>query len=60
MPLPDTSSLDAGTHGYLPASVRDFPGPDAVAAMMANAGLTKVRYLILAGGIVAIHLGTKP
>lgn len=52
-------SSNASAYGYLPASVRDFPGPEAIAEMMADSGLEKIRYLILAGGIVAIHVGTK-
>jgi demethylmenaquinone methyltransferase/2-methoxy-6-polyprenyl-1,4-benzoquinol methylase len=43
---------------YLPSSVRRFPGPPALAAEMEQAGLSDVRYLITAGGIVAIHAGT--
>jgi demethylmenaquinone methyltransferase/2-methoxy-6-polyprenyl-1,4-benzoquinol methylase len=60
VPVLGRFSLDASAYDYLPASVRDFPGPNAVAALMADAGLTKIRYRILAGGIVAIHMGTKP
>jgi demethylmenaquinone methyltransferase/2-methoxy-6-polyprenyl-1,4-benzoquinol methylase len=60
VPLLGRFSLDASAYSYLPASVRDFPDPQAVAALMANAGLANIRYRILAGGIVAIHLGTKP
>lgn len=52
-------SSNSSAYGYLPASVRDFPGPEAVAQMMADSGLEKIRYLILAGGIVAIHVGIK-
>ncbi len=60
VPLLGRFSLDAGAYSYLPASVRDFPDPQAVATLMADAGLTNIRYRILAGGIVAIHLGIKP
>jgi demethylmenaquinone methyltransferase/2-methoxy-6-polyprenyl-1,4-benzoquinol methylase len=42
---------------YLPASVRRFPGPDGVAASMARAGMTDVRWVLTAGGIIAIHHG---
>ena len=45
---------------YLPNSVKRFPGPHELAARMAAAGLTDVSYLITAGGIIAIHAGTKP
>ena len=42
---------------YLPASVRRFPGPDALAAQMASAGFEHVAYRTFAGGIVALHTG---
>jgi demethylmenaquinone methyltransferase / 2-methoxy-6-polyprenyl-1,4-benzoquinol methylase len=48
----------ADAYSYLPSSVRRFPGPDALAAELARAGLDDVRYLLTAGGIVAIHAGT--
>src|SRR5437764_5765888 len=50
----------AEAYAYLPSSVRRFPGPEALAAEMALAGLDEVRYLLTAGGIVAIHAGTVP
>ena len=40
---------------YLPASVRRFPGPDALAAAIAGAGFEQVEYRLFAGGIVALH-----
>jgi len=42
---------------YLPASVKRFPGPEGVAASMARAGMTDVRWVLTAGGIIAIHHG---
>jgi demethylmenaquinone methyltransferase/2-methoxy-6-polyprenyl-1,4-benzoquinol methylase len=42
---------------YLPASVRRFPGPDELADLMQAAGFTGTRYRLLAGGIVALHVG---
>lgn len=47
-------------YAYLPASVRRFPGPHELAAKLAGAGLEQVRYLLTAGGIIAIHVGVKP
>lgn len=44
-------------YGYLPASVRRFPGPPELAAVMAGAGLQRVGWLLTAGGIIAIHWG---
>jgi demethylmenaquinone methyltransferase / 2-methoxy-6-polyprenyl-1,4-benzoquinol methylase len=43
---------------YLPNSVKRFPGPPELAAEMDRAGLSEIRYVIMAGGIVAIHAGT--
>jgi demethylmenaquinone methyltransferase/2-methoxy-6-polyprenyl-1,4-benzoquinol methylase len=43
---------------YLPASVRRFPIPDELAAMLRDAGFEDVRYRTFAGGIVALHIGT--
>jgi demethylmenaquinone methyltransferase/2-methoxy-6-polyprenyl-1,4-benzoquinol methylase len=48
----------ADAYTYLPNSVKRFPGPAALAGEMERAGLTAIRYLITAGGIVAIHVGT--
>jgi demethylmenaquinone methyltransferase/2-methoxy-6-polyprenyl-1,4-benzoquinol methylase len=42
---------------YLPASVRRFPGPDELAALLGRCGFGSVRYRRFAGGIVALHLG---
>jgi demethylmenaquinone methyltransferase / 2-methoxy-6-polyprenyl-1,4-benzoquinol methylase len=43
---------------YLPNSVKRFPGPEALAAEMARAGLRDVRWILTAGGIIALHVGT--
>jgi demethylmenaquinone methyltransferase/2-methoxy-6-polyprenyl-1,4-benzoquinol methylase len=43
---------------YLPASVRRFPGPDELAALVRAAGFDDVRYRLFAAGIVALHTGT--
>ena len=49
---------DAGAYSYLPSSVRRFPGPHELAARMDRCGLD-VRYIVTAGGIIAMHAGTK-
>jgi demethylmenaquinone methyltransferase/2-methoxy-6-polyprenyl-1,4-benzoquinol methylase len=49
---------DPAAYAYLPNSVRRFPGPDALAARMTDAGLGEVRYVLTAGGIIALHVGT--
>jgi demethylmenaquinone methyltransferase/2-methoxy-6-polyprenyl-1,4-benzoquinol methylase len=51
---------DADAYTYLPNSVRRFPPPQELAAIMASAGLSDVRYLLTAGGIIALHSGTVP
>jgi demethylmenaquinone methyltransferase/2-methoxy-6-polyprenyl-1,4-benzoquinol methylase len=45
---------------YLPASVRRFPGPDDLSALLETAGFEDVRHRLLGGGIVALHVGVKP
>jgi demethylmenaquinone methyltransferase / 2-methoxy-6-polyprenyl-1,4-benzoquinol methylase len=44
---------------YLPSSVKRFPGPEGLAAAMAGAGLREIRWILTAGGIIALHVGTK-
>ena len=43
---------------YLPKSVKRFPGPEALGAVLARSGLTDVRWILTAGGIIALHSGT--
>ena len=42
---------------YLPASVRRFPGPEDLAALLREAGFEDVRWRLFAGSIVALHTG---
>jgi demethylmenaquinone methyltransferase/2-methoxy-6-polyprenyl-1,4-benzoquinol methylase len=42
---------------YLPNSVKRFPGPPALGGVLASAGLTDVRWVLTAGGIIALHHG---
>jgi demethylmenaquinone methyltransferase/2-methoxy-6-polyprenyl-1,4-benzoquinol methylase len=46
-------------YSYLPASVKRFPGPEGVAASMDRAGLVRVRWILTAGGIIALHVGER-
>lgn len=48
---------DSDAYSYLPSSVRRFPGPDGLAATMARSGLRGIRYVVTAGGIIALHVG---
>jgi demethylmenaquinone methyltransferase / 2-methoxy-6-polyprenyl-1,4-benzoquinol methylase len=48
---------DAQAYSYLPSSVRRFPGPEELAAVMSRSGLTGIRYVLTAGGIIALHVG---
>jgi demethylmenaquinone methyltransferase/2-methoxy-6-polyprenyl-1,4-benzoquinol methylase len=53
-------AFDGGAYSYLPASVRRFPPADTLGALFYEAGLANVRYRLLAGGIVALHVGEVP
>jgi len=46
-------------YSYLPESVRNFPDSRGLAAKLDAAGLERVRWTVLAGGIVAIHSGLR-
>jgi demethylmenaquinone methyltransferase / 2-methoxy-6-polyprenyl-1,4-benzoquinol methylase len=47
-------------YAYLPSSVRRFPDPVGLADALAAAGLARIRWLVTAGGIIAIHAGERP
>jgi demethylmenaquinone methyltransferase / 2-methoxy-6-polyprenyl-1,4-benzoquinol methylase len=49
---------DSAAYTYLPSSVKRFPGPEALAGRMAAVGLTDIRWILTAGGIIALHVGT--
>ena len=50
---------DPDAYSYLPSSVRRFPTPPELAARLAASGLEDVRWMLTAGGIIAIHSGTR-
>ena len=50
---------DSDAYTYLPNSVKRFPDPEGLASVMASAGLRDIRWILTAGGIIAIHVGTK-
>jgi demethylmenaquinone methyltransferase / 2-methoxy-6-polyprenyl-1,4-benzoquinol methylase len=43
---------------YLPSSVKRFPGPAELGGVLAGSGLRDVRWILTAGGIIALHSGT--
>jgi demethylmenaquinone methyltransferase / 2-methoxy-6-polyprenyl-1,4-benzoquinol methylase len=51
---------DPEAYTYLPSSVRRFPSAQELGARMAATGLEDVRWIMTAGGIIAIHSGTRP
>src|SRR3954454_8983501 len=51
---------DPDLYSYLQISVRRFPTPEELAGQLASAGLEDVRWVLTAGGIIAIHSGRKP
>jgi demethylmenaquinone methyltransferase/2-methoxy-6-polyprenyl-1,4-benzoquinol methylase len=52
--------VDSEAYSYLPSSVRRFPGPDELADVMWRSGLDEIRYVVTAGGIIALHVGVVP
>ena len=59
VPLAGKLLPGGSAYTYLPASVRRFPGPDELAALLVRVGFDGVRYRLLAGGIVALHTGRR-
>jgi len=58
IPLLGRIAGDPDAYAYLPSSVKRFPGPEALAARMEAAGLGELRWILTAGGIIALHVGT--
>ena len=50
---------DEASYRYLAESIRMHPDQDTLKRMMEEAGLTRVRYFNLTGGVVALHDGFK-
>jgi len=60
--LPAIGGIVSGSRAayqYLPESVRKFPGAEALADRMREAGFTEVSYQRMTGGIVALHVGVR-
>jgi demethylmenaquinone methyltransferase/2-methoxy-6-polyprenyl-1,4-benzoquinol methylase len=60
VPWLGTVAGDRDAYTYLPQSVRRFPPALELAELMHGCRLADVRFLLLAGGIVAVHAGTVP
>jgi demethylmenaquinone methyltransferase / 2-methoxy-6-polyprenyl-1,4-benzoquinol methylase len=60
VPLMGRLAADPEAYEYLPRSVKRFPGPAALAGLLRDAGLEDVRWILTAGGIIALHHGTRP
>ncbi|MBS3966608.1 MAG: bifunctional demethylmenaquinone methyltransferase/2-methoxy-6-polyprenyl-1,4-benzoquinol methylase UbiE [Truepera sp.] len=61
--LPLIGGLVSGrrsAYRYLPDSVLQFPQPQALAAMLYQAGFNQVRYKLQSFGVSAIHVGERP
>jgi demethylmenaquinone methyltransferase/2-methoxy-6-polyprenyl-1,4-benzoquinol methylase len=59
VPLLGTIAGDREAYSYLPESVRSFPSPLGLAERIDGAGFGRIRYTVLAGGIIAIHSGAR-
>jgi demethylmenaquinone methyltransferase/2-methoxy-6-polyprenyl-1,4-benzoquinol methylase len=59
VPLLGSIAGDREAYTYLPESVKRFPAPQGLAAAMDEAGFERIRYTVLAGGIIAIHSGVR-
>jgi demethylmenaquinone methyltransferase / 2-methoxy-6-polyprenyl-1,4-benzoquinol methylase len=59
VPLLGAFSSEPEAYSYLPESVRSFPSPLGLAEKMDAAGFERIRYTVLAGGIIAIHSGLR-
>jgi demethylmenaquinone methyltransferase/2-methoxy-6-polyprenyl-1,4-benzoquinol methylase len=57
IPLAGKALPGGSAYTYLPASVRRFPGPEALAVLLDEAGFQEIRWRLFAGGIVALHTG---
>ena len=60
VPLIGRVTGEEEAYTYLPNSVKRFPAPEGLGAAMERAGLREIRWVLTAGGIIALHVGTKP
>jgi demethylmenaquinone methyltransferase/2-methoxy-6-polyprenyl-1,4-benzoquinol methylase len=59
VPLIGRLTGEEEAYTYLPNSVKRFPAPEGLAAAMERAGLCDIRWVVTAGGIIALHVGRK-
>jgi len=59
-PFAGAISGDPAAYRYLPKSLEGFPSATGLAAILADIGLSEVRFRLLGGGTVALHTGRKP
>lgn len=50
-----TLHRDPDTYRYIPASIRNYPGADAVSRLLEARGFTRARHRRILGGLMAIH-----
>jgi demethylmenaquinone methyltransferase/2-methoxy-6-polyprenyl-1,4-benzoquinol methylase len=60
VPLLGRLTGEETAYSYLPDSVKRFPPPEGLAAALERAGLQRIRWIVTAGGIIALHVGVKP
>jgi demethylmenaquinone methyltransferase/2-methoxy-6-polyprenyl-1,4-benzoquinol methylase len=58
VPMLGKLAAEPEAYTYLPSSVKRFPGPRELGAAMYASGLVDVRWILTAGGIIALHSGT--
>jgi demethylmenaquinone methyltransferase/2-methoxy-6-polyprenyl-1,4-benzoquinol methylase len=46
---------DPDTYRYIPASIRQYPGAEAVVRLLGEQGFSRARYYPVLGGLMAIH-----
>ncbi len=51
---------DPDTYRYIPASIRRYPGARGIVALLEAAGFVDVRHVPVLGGLMAIHVATRP
>jgi demethylmenaquinone methyltransferase/2-methoxy-6-polyprenyl-1,4-benzoquinol methylase len=51
---------DPDTYRYIPESIRIYPGAEGIVRLFENRGFTDVRWHRVLGGLMAIHVATRP